>query len=72
MYKASKKTEKLAKQYRKKGYKIKQTTDSKFLYRRPGGRKDMKRVGKKIGTGGGPRSATTIFAYKDVKRKKRR
>ena len=72
LYKVSSKTRKEAAKYRAKGYKINQTSDSRFLSRNPRGRKDMKRIGKKLGTGGGRGSSTTVFAYKDVKRKKKR
>ncbi|RLG22593.1 hypothetical protein DRN85_10580 [Methanosarcinales archaeon] len=70
LYKVSKAVEKKAKEYIKKGYKIAQTTDSAFLLRHPRGRKDLKRVGVVLGTGGGKYASTTVFAYKEVKIKK--
>ncbi len=69
VYKVSKAIEKKAKQYEKRGYKINQTTDSRFLSRRPMNRKDTQRIGVKLGTGGGSHTSTTVFAYKDKKRK---
>jgi hypothetical protein len=67
LYNTSKKVEELAKKYKKKGYSINQTTDSYFLKRQPQNRKDMKRVGVFLGTGGGSNTSTSIFAYKDKK-----
>ena len=69
-YKTSKKVDLLERKYQKMGYKINQTRDSLFLSRTPQGNKSMKRIGKKLGTGGGSGSATTVFAYKDLKKVK--
>ena len=69
VYKVSEITKKKIKTAKEKGFKIKQTTDSKFLTRRPKGRKDMMRTGSKLGTGGGSHTSTTIFAYKEKKKK---
>lgn len=68
MYNVSKETERKAEEYKRKGYKIRQTTDSYFLTRKPNGKNNMKRIGVKIGTGGGSHASTTVFAYKDVKK----
>jgi len=70
MYGISKNTQKLAEKYRKRGYSITKTTDFKFLSRKPGGRKDMKRTGIKLGTGnygGRTGGGQTVYAYKDIK-----
>lgn len=73
MYGTSKRTQKLAEKYRKRGYFIAKTTDFNFLNRKPNGRKDMKRIGVRLGTGYAGNTAQTVYAYKDrkiIKRKK--
>jgi len=69
VYKVSKAVEKKVREYERKGYKINQTTDSNFLSRRPQNRKDLIRIGKYLGTGGGSHVSTSIFAYKDKKKR---
>lgn len=67
LYKVSKKVQSEALKMKQRGYKIVQTTDSMFLHRKPMNRKNRKRIGKKIGTGGGVGISTSVFAYKEIK-----
>jgi len=49
------------------GWQIKVTNDSGFLYRSPKNRKDVKRIGEKIGIDYADRhSVSNVFQYKEV------
>ena len=63
---ASKRTQDAIAQARAQGYSIKATSDRGFLARQPQGRRDMKRIGWRLGTGAFGKNAYTIYAYCDV------
>lgn len=63
----SMKTARKCAEFERRGYKIKYTVDSGFLFRNPMNRRDMRRVGELLGTGATGKQGHSVFAYKEVR-----